>query len=142
MSLERLKNLGKTAGFRLTFWYTGIFFLSSLILFGLTYFLLSFYLRENDQAVIETKLQALSILYEAGGMEDLRKDVAIEKDLKKKDPFLVRVSGEKNQTLFINVPRRSAEFDFTELGVCRRTPKTFIESTPCSLKIEKSWQRN
>jgi signal transduction histidine kinase len=115
MSLKRLENLGKTAGFRLTCWHTGIFFLSSLVLFGLTYFLLSFYLGENDQAVIETKLHALSILYEAGGMEALRKDVAIEKDLKKKDPFLVRVSGEKNETLFINVPRRSAEFDFGEL---------------------------
>jgi signal transduction histidine kinase len=115
MSLKSLKNFRKAAGFRLTLWYSGIFFLSSLVLFGLTYFLLAFYLRENDQAVIETKLQALSILYEAGGMVDLRKDVAIEKDLKKKDPFLVRVSGEKNETLFINVPSRSAEFDFGEL---------------------------
>jgi signal transduction histidine kinase len=115
MSLKPLKNLRKTAGFRLTLWYSGIFSLSSLVLFGLTYFLLAFHLRENDQAVIETKLQALSILYEAGGMEDLRKDVAIEKDLKKKDPFLVRVAGEKNQTLFLNVPSQSAEFDFGEL---------------------------
>jgi signal transduction histidine kinase len=115
MSLRFLKNLRKAAGFRLTFWYSGIFFLSSLILFGLTYFLLAFYLRENDQDVIETRLQALSILYETGGMEDLRKNVAIEKDLKRKDPFLVRVASEKNETLFINVPSRSVEFDFREL---------------------------
>jgi signal transduction histidine kinase len=115
MSLKSLKNFRKAAGFRLTFWYSGIFFLSSLVLFGLTYFLLAFYLRENDQGVIETKLQALSILYEAGGMGDLRKDVAIEKDIKKKDPFLIRVASEKNETLFINVPSRSIEFDFREL---------------------------
>lgn len=115
MSLKSLKNFRKAAGFRLTFWYSGIFFLSSLVLFGLTYFLLAFYLRENDQDVIETKLQSLSILYEAGGMGDLRRDVAVEKDLKKKDPFLVRVASEKNETLFINVPSRSVEFDFREL---------------------------
>jgi signal transduction histidine kinase len=115
MSLKPLRNFRKSAGLRLTFWYSGIFFISSLVLFALTYFLLVFYLRENDQAVIQAKLQALSILYEAGGMEDLRKDVAIEKDPKKKDLFLVRVSGEKNETLFLNVPSRSAEFDFREL---------------------------
>jgi signal transduction histidine kinase len=115
MSLKSLKNFRKAAGFRLTFWYSAIFFLSSLILFGLTYFLLAFHLRENDQDIIETKLQGLSILYEAGGMGDLRKDVAIEKDLKRKDPFLVRVASEKNETLFINVPPRSEEFDFREL---------------------------
>jgi signal transduction histidine kinase len=86
-----------------------------LVLFGLTYFLLSFYLREYDQDVIETKLQSLSVLYEAGGIRDLRREVAIEKDLKKKDPFLVRVASEKNETLFINFPYRSIEFDFREL---------------------------
>jgi len=115
MSLKSLKNFRKAAGFRLTLWYSGIFFLSSLILFGLTYFLLAFHLRENDQDIIETKLHALSIQYEAGGLGDLRKNVAIEKDLKRKDPFLVRVASEKNETLFINVPYRSAEFDFGEL---------------------------
>lgn len=119
MSLRSLENFRKTAGFRLTFWYSGIFFLSSLVLFGLTYFLLEFYLRENDRDVIETKLQALSILYEAGAMGDLRKEVAIEKDPRRKDPFLVRVASEKNETLFINVPSRSLEFDFREL---ERTP--------------------
>jgi hypothetical protein len=25
------------------------------------------------------------------------------------------------------------------IGVCRRTPKNFIDSANCSLKIEKSW---
>jgi signal transduction histidine kinase len=86
-----------------------------LVLFGLTYFLLASSLREQDQDIIETKLQALSVQYEAGGMGDLRKEVAIEKDLKKKDPFLVRVASEKNETLFINFPYRSMEFDFRDL---------------------------
>jgi signal transduction histidine kinase len=115
MSLKLHEKLLKTAGFRLTLWYSGIFFLSSLILFGLTYFLLAFHLRDNDQDIIESKLQTLSILYEAGGLGDLIKNVAIEKDPKKKDLFLVRVANEKNETLFINVPYRSAEFDFGEL---------------------------
>jgi hypothetical protein len=115
MFLKSLKNFRKAAGFRLILWYSGIFFLSSLVLFGLTYFLLSFSLREHDRDTIHTKLQTLSVLYEAGGMDDLRKEVAIEKDLKKKDPFLVRVASEKNETLFINFPYRSQEFEFGEL---------------------------
>jgi signal transduction histidine kinase len=48
-------------------------------------------------------------------MGDLRKEVVIEKDLKKKDPFLVRIASEKNETLFMNFPYRSLEFDFREL---------------------------
>ena len=115
MFLKSLKHFRNTAGFRLTLWYSGIFFLSSLVLFGLTYFLLASSLREQDQDTIETKLQVLSVQYEAGGMGDLRKEVAIEKDLKKKDPFLVRVASEKNETLFINFPYRAMEFDFGDL---------------------------
>jgi signal transduction histidine kinase len=65
--------------------------------------------------MIQTKLQELSILYEAGGMEDLRKAVSIERDLVKKDPFLVRVASEKNQTLFVNFPYQLVEFDLKGL---------------------------
>lgn len=115
MSLKSLKNLRKAAGFRLTLWYSGIFFLSSMILFGLTYFLLSFSLRDYDRDLIQTKLQELSVLYEAGGMEDLRRAIAVGKDLAKKDPFLVRVASEKNQTLFVNFPYQLAEFDLKGL---------------------------
>lgn len=115
MSLKSLKNVWEAAGFRLTLWYSGIFFVSSLALFGLTYYLLSFSLREHDRDMIQTKLQELSILYEAGGMVDLQKEVGIEKDLVKKDLFFVRVASEKNRTLFINFPYRSMEFDLKEL---------------------------
>lgn len=115
MSLRSLKNITKTIGFRLTLGYSAIFFLSSSVLFGVTYFLLSSSLKEYDRDLIQTKLQELSILYETGGMEELQKEVSIERDLMKKDLFLVRVANDRNQTLFINLPYQFAEFDLKGL---------------------------
>ena len=115
MSLRFPKSVQKTVGFRLTLWYSAIFFLSSLVLFGLTYFLLSSSLKEYDRDMIQNKLKELSILYEAGGMVDLQKEVTVEIDFAKKDPFLVRIASDKNETLFVNLPYQSAEFDLKAL---------------------------
>ncbi|MGB9627814.1 MAG: sensor histidine kinase [Thermodesulfobacteriota bacterium] len=122
MSLKPLKNFFKTISFRLTLWYSGIFFLSFSILFGLTYFLLSSSLKEYDRDMIQTKLRDLSILYEAGGMEDLQKEVSSETESIKKDPFLIRIASDKNDTLFLNFPYHGAEFD---LRLLEKIPLSF-----------------
>ncbi len=113
MSLWSLKNIPKTLSFRLTLWYFVIFSLSSLVLFGLTYIFLYSSLREYDRNMIQTKLEEFSILYETGGIEDIEKDATAEAD--KKDPFLVRLASDKNETLFVNLPPNFSGFDLNEL---------------------------
>ena len=115
MFLRSLKHTPKTVGFRLTLWYSAIFILSSLILFGLEYLLLSSSLKQRDQEMIHLKLKELSGLYETGGIQDLEREVTIEKKFAKKDPFFVRVGGRKNETLFLNIPYQWAEFDIKKL---------------------------
>jgi signal transduction histidine kinase len=109
------KNLRKTVGFRLTLWYSGIFILSSLLLFVLAYFLLSSSLSRQDQQTIQLKLKELSALYETGGMESLEREVTVEKKFEKKAPLLIRVAGRENKALLLVIPYQWTEFDIKQL---------------------------
>ncbi len=115
MSLRSLRNLRKTVGFRLTAWYSGIFIFSSLLLFGLSYFLLSSSLSKQDLEAIQLKLTELSALFESGGMEFLEREISIEKKFEKKTPFFIRVAGRGNRTLLLIIPYQWAEFDIKKL---------------------------
>lgn len=116
MSLRYRKRMLRSFGFRLVVWYSFLFFSSVFILFGVTYFLLSASLRAYDHEMIQDRLRELSILYEAGGMEDLQREISIESDPSNKDPYLVRISNDRNETLFINPPYASLapEFEFRQ----------------------------
>ncbi|OPX37453.1 MAG: hypothetical protein B1H12_04815 [Desulfobacteraceae bacterium 4484_190.2] len=115
MFLRPLKKLRKTVGFRLTVWYSGIFIFSSLLLFGLTYFLLSSSLGKQNQKAIQLKLKELSAFFESGGMELLEREITIEKKFEKKTPFFIRVAGRGNSTLLLIIPYQWAEFDIRKL---------------------------
>ena len=62
MSFESLKRLRNTTGFRLTLWYSGLFILSTLTLFGVAYLLLASTLQRKDRETLpRTKFKELSI---------------------------------------------------------------------------------
>jgi signal transduction histidine kinase len=115
MSLIPLKHLRKTVSFRLTVWYSGIFILSSLLLFSFAYFLLSSSLNKQDKEAIQLKLKELSTIYQTGGIELLEREVSIEKKFKKKGPFFIRLGGADNKTLFLLIPYQWVQFDIKEL---------------------------
>jgi hypothetical protein len=115
MFLRSLRNLRKTVGFRLTVWYSGIFIFSSLLLFGLAYFLLSSSLSKQNQEAIQLKLKELSVFFESGGMELLEREITVEKKFEKKTPFFIRVAGRGNRTLLLIIPYQWAEFDIKKL---------------------------
>jgi signal transduction histidine kinase len=115
MSLIPFKHLRKTVGFRLTVWYSGIFILTSLLLFSLAYFLLSSSLNKQDKEAIQYKLKELSTIYQTGGLELLEREVSIEKKFKKKGPFFIRLGGPDNKTLFLLIPYQWVQFDIKEL---------------------------
>jgi signal transduction histidine kinase len=116
MFLRSLRNLRKTVGFRLTVWYSGIFILSSLLLFGLAYFLISSSISKQDHEAIQLKLKKLSALFESGGMEFLEREITIEKKFEEKTPFFIRVAGQGNRTLLLIIPYQWAEFDIKKLA--------------------------
>jgi heavy metal sensor kinase len=119
MFLGTLKRITKTVGFRLTLWYFAILISSSLFLFGLTYFLLSSSLKKQDENVIQSKLEELSRLYRAEGMDALKKEVAVQKKFEKKPSFFVRLAGPENRTQLLILPYQWMQFDIKALEKLR-----------------------
>ncbi|MBU4425202.1 MAG: HAMP domain-containing protein [Proteobacteria bacterium] len=115
MSLKRLHNIPKTIGFRLTAWYSGIFILSSILLFVFAYYFLSSTLLKQDHGAILSELGELSSEYVSSGITSLEKEVTIAKKFRKKHPFFIRFAGTDNNTLQIFFPYQWAEFDLTKL---------------------------
>ncbi len=115
MYLKHLLKVRKTVGFRLTAWYSAIFILSSLLLFAMAYFFLSSTLQRQDRKTVLLELGELSAKYKRGGMTSLEKEVTINKKLRKKNPFFIRIAGTKNNTLNIFLPYQWAEFDLKKL---------------------------
>jgi len=115
MYLKHLLKIRKTVGFRLTAWYSVIFILSSLFLFVMAYFFLSSALHRQDRKTILLELGKLSAKYKTGGMSSLKKELKIEKKIRKKNPLFIRIAGAKNNTLNIFLPYQWAEFDLKDL---------------------------
>jgi signal transduction histidine kinase len=115
MFLGHLKHITKTVGFRLTLWYFTILISSSVLLFGLTYFLLSASLEKQDKNAIELKLEEFSGLYMAEGMAALKKEVAVQKKFEKNPSFLVRLAGPQSKTQLLILPYQWMQFDIEAL---------------------------
>ena len=106
-----LERIPKTIGFKLTLWYSGILFLSSLILFALVYFTLSLSLQKKDREIILLELKECVAQYQRGGVDALQNEVEFERHASGKNPFFVRLEGPANKTIFLNTPDQWANFD-------------------------------
>ncbi len=156
MSLRFLNRIRKTTGFRLTLWYSAIFILSSLALFGIAYVLLSSSLKQKDQETIQAKLKDYQAQYRTGGIIAIKNELNFEKYAGKPNIFFIRVAGPKNQTLFLSIPDQWGNFDlkslengdssvkesWTYLRAVDRKKGVEIASAPlpdgCSLQIGKN----
>jgi signal transduction histidine kinase len=121
MFLKRLNRFRKTTGFRLIVWYSGIFVFSALLLFALTYVFLSSSLNQKTREDVHSKLEEYAAQYRAGGLEGLKREVALEKKSEKDSAFLVRVAGPQNWALVWDNPDQWSDFDLEELERRTRT---------------------
>jgi signal transduction histidine kinase len=115
MSSKRLSRIRKTIGFQLTAWYSAFFILSVVVLFGLAYLLLASSLRYNDREGIHLKLTELVAQYAAGGLDGVKRVLAVQGRLHSAKPFFIRVAGAQQNTLFLQVPDQWADFDLRRL---------------------------
>src|SRR5215510_6293113 len=115
MFLKSLNRIRKTLGFRLTAWYSGLFILSTLALFGTAYILLSSSLQRRDREAIQLKLKEYAAEYQRGGMEATERKIAFENSQAGKALFFIRVAGPDNQTLFFTIPKHWEDFDVAQL---------------------------
>lgn len=104
MSLRSIDRIRKTIGFRLIFWYSGLFVFSSIILFGLLYYLVFTYLKRSDRDEIQTRTEEYANVYQSEGIEALKREILREQEVSRRNPFFARIAGERNNTLFLSIP--------------------------------------
>ncbi len=114
MFLKSLDRIRKTLGFRLTIWYSFIFILSAVVLFILSYLLLSSSIQENRE-VIRAELRRYASIYQTGGVNSLEQQFGQPKRASLLSSYFVRVADPENKTVFLNSPHLWERFDLKRL---------------------------
>jgi signal transduction histidine kinase len=108
--------LSKRLDLRLAAVFSAIFLAGALLLFAGTYLLLYSSLKRDEYFQIQSRLLELWAQYQTGGLEALRTEILIEKSLEYHRPFMLRVAGPYNSTLFLYVPAQWRDFRIRDLG--------------------------
>ena len=82
--------------FRLALLFTGISILSSLIIFGVTFYSLYYSLAREDYREVQSRLLSYWAQYQTGGFELLREEISVNNLLVGERPFFVRITNEEN----------------------------------------------
>ena len=93
MSSRWSKRLGQALGLRLAAWYLGTFLVSSVLIGGLTYGLLSSQLVSRDHDIIQSTLREYATRYQAGGLPALARAIEVEQHSGTREPLFVRLVG-------------------------------------------------
>lgn len=114
MSLKSLSRIPRTLEFRLTLWYSTIFILSTLVLFILSYVLLSTSIQDNRE-IIRRKLGEYLALYKDGGLAAIKEKVVSPRRTSRDTSFFVRVVDTSDATVFLSSTNFWKKFDLTRL---------------------------
>jgi signal transduction histidine kinase len=106
------KRFHKTLGFRLTFWYSSIFILSSLILSIVSFAFVFSTMRDNRKA-IQFQLAQYRSIADAGGVQAIANIINQQGRSSQRRSFFVRVIGSGSETVFLSTPWLWQEFDLT-----------------------------
>ena len=106
------KRFHKTLGFRLTFWYSSIFIVSSLTLSIVSFAFVFSTMRDNRKA-IQVQLAEYQSLTETGGLQALERNISQQGRPSQRRSFFVRVIAPGDGTIFLSNPRLWEEFDLT-----------------------------
>src|SRR5437762_14339621 len=99
-----LNRVHKTLAFRLTFWYSAIFILSSLTLFIVSYLFVFSTVRDNRSA-IEAQLSRYQSLVDSRGIGALENVIQQQRVPSRRSTFFIRIVDAKNATLLLSHPR-------------------------------------
>ena len=105
------KRFHKTLGFRLTFWYSSIFILSSLILSIVSFAFVFSTMRDNRKA-IQLQLAQYRSIADAGGVQAIENSSTEQGRPSQRRSFFVRVIAPGDKTVLLSNPRLWEEFDF------------------------------
>jgi len=115
MSSKVLRQISKTLGFRLTLWYSSLFILSSTILFGGAFFLVSSTIREYDYQIVQSKTDEYALMDQTDGLAALMHRVRLEEESNLESGIFVRLSDSQNKTLLSIIPHQWKDLDVKKL---------------------------
>ncbi len=104
----------KSLNLRLAAMFSGIFLAGTLLLFAGTYLLLYRSVRREHIQQVQARLLEFWAMYQTGGITALKAEVVAEINQESRRPFLVRVAGPDNATLFLYVPPPWRHFRFRD----------------------------
>ncbi|MGH7892948.1 MAG: hypothetical protein ACREN0_11820, partial [Thermodesulfobacteriota bacterium] len=107
MFLKNPKLLFKSNSFRLITLYTILFVLSSLVINIYIYTVISSYIYDQSRSEIREDLEDLAVIYREDGIDAFRKEVFDDPE----DPFLVRLTGARGETVILRTPEDWEDFD-------------------------------
>ena len=116
MSWNLVDSFRRSLGLRLSFWYAVLFTACSAGLFALLYFLLVRAVEAKEQEVIEAQLHRYATLYQAGGVNALRRVLVREESNNRQKPFFVRLLNRNDAVLLVQVPDDWITFKESEPG--------------------------
>ncbi len=115
MSLRFLDNISRNVVTRLTLWYSTVFILSFLLLFGIAYYYIYSSIKHLERWDIKVEHKELTIKHEGGGLPALNEELDFEHEVAGTNFFFVRLINPENDVVFLNIPDQSTELDFKEL---------------------------
>ena len=104
MYSRTLNNLKKKLNLRLSFIFSVLFVASFLLLFAITYIMLSSSLHREDRDTVTLKLLELWSQYQLGGILTLRLELMGTRSRADDDIVLIRVADQQGDTLFLSAP--------------------------------------
>jgi len=108
------KRFWKSIGVRLVLWYSGVFVVTSLIMFVLASILLRTYLVGQDKDFIQAEIHEFQGRYEDQGFDQMLKELDQEVRRSGAEAVYFRVADENNRALFSN-PARFSEYNLAAL---------------------------
>ncbi len=112
MRLRVSSSFHRTLGFRLTAWYSGIFIVSSLVLFSVSYLFLFSSMRDR-RGETQSQLRKYVALVEAGGVSGLANEFGKQRKPSRRNSYFARITNAASVTIFLSNPRLWEKFDFT-----------------------------
>ena len=115
MSLKHLTKTAKSIKFKLTVLYSGLFLVSSLLLFAAIYASIASALTRHDREMLLTELRELAAENSNSGLQAIEKLIEVKRKFHRQHPFLVRIADAGNRTVDLYLPAPWTEFNLDKL---------------------------
>jgi signal transduction histidine kinase len=116
MSSNNLLKTAKSIKFKLTTLYSGLFLVSSLLLFAGIYASIASTFTRHDREMLLTELKELAAEYYSSGLPAIENLLEEKRKFHRQHPFLVRIADSRNRTIDLYMPAPWTEFNTDKLA--------------------------